>query len=60
MVCTWERKLSYLREKREHVSKLPGVKIPEAIDITTDLERSLRDADVAGAGCSVALYQKHL
>ena len=39
--------IATLREKREHVSKLPGVKIPEPIDITTDAERSLRDADVA-------------
>ena len=39
--------ITTLREKREHVSKLPGVKIPEPIDITIDLERSLRDADVA-------------
>ena len=39
--------ITTLREKREHVSKLPGVKIPEPIDITTDIERSLRDADVA-------------
>mgnify|MGYP001066039631 CR=1 FL=1 len=29
------------------MSKLPGVKIPEPIDITIDLERSLRDTDVA-------------
>ena len=34
--------ITTLREKREHVSKLPGVKIPEPIDITIDLERSLR------------------
>lgn len=39
--------ITILREKREHVSKLPGVKIPEPIDITIDLERSLRDTDVA-------------
>ena len=39
--------ITTLREKREHVSKLPGVKIPEPIDITTDIERSLQDADVA-------------
>ena len=39
--------IDVLREKRENVSKLPGVKIPEVIDITTDLEWSLRDADVA-------------
>ena len=36
-----------LREKRENVSKLPGVKILEPIDITVDLERSLKNADVA-------------
>ena len=39
--------ITTLREKLEHVSKLPGVKIPEPIDITIDLERSLRDTDVA-------------
>lgn len=41
------REIDVLREKRENVNKLPGVKIPEPIDITVDLERSLRDADVA-------------
>ena len=35
-----------LREKREHESKLPGVHIPEDIEITTDLEKSLKDPDV--------------
>ena len=43
--------ITTLREKREHVSKLPGVKIPEPIDITIDLERSLRDAEAYGAFC---------
>ena len=38
--------IATLREKREHVSKLPGVKIPEPIDITSDAERSLLDGDV--------------
>ena len=42
-----ENEVKMLNEKREHESKLPGVKIPEPIDITTDAERSLRDADVA-------------
>ena len=46
--------ITTLREKREHVSKLPGVKIPEPIDITIDLERSLRDAVLLLACKSIA------
>lgn len=36
-----------LCEKREHESKLPGVHLPNNMEITTDLERSLLDPDVA-------------
>lgn len=36
-----------LREKREHTSKLPGVKLPVEMEITTDLEGCLKDPDVA-------------
>lgn len=39
--------VNMLREKREHASKLPGVRLPEVMEITTDLERSLKDPDVA-------------
>ncbi|MGI6011097.1 MAG: NAD(P)H-dependent glycerol-3-phosphate dehydrogenase [Ruminococcus sp.] len=35
-----------LREKREHESKLPGVKIPEEIVITDDLEMTVADRDL--------------
>lgn len=35
-----------LREKREHVDKLPGVKLPEELDITTDLEKAVRGAEL--------------
>ena len=35
-----------LQEKREHPSKLPGVHIPEEVEITDDLEVCLRDPDV--------------
>lgn len=41
------KEIDTLLGKRENVSKLPGVKIPEAIEITVDLEKSLKDADVA-------------
>ena len=36
-----------LRAKREHESKLPGVHLPEDIEITWDLESCLKDPDVA-------------
>lgn len=36
-----------LSEKREHASKLPGVKLPEDMEITSDLEKTLKDPDVA-------------
>ena len=41
-----EDEVKMLREKREHESKLPGVKLPEEMEITTDLEKSLKDPDV--------------
>ena len=42
-----ENEVKMLNEKREHESKLPGVRIPEEVEITTDLEGCLRDVDVA-------------
>ena len=36
-----------LNTKREHESKLPGVRLPEDIEITWDLESCLKDPDVA-------------
>ena len=38
--------VSMLSEKLEHESKLPGVKIPEEIAITDDLETTLKDRDL--------------
>ena len=35
-----------IREKRENPSKLPGVPIPEEIEITTDLQGSVEGKDV--------------
>lgn len=34
-----------LSEKREHVSKLPGVKLPENMIFTTDMEAAVKDKD---------------
>lgn len=42
-----EDEVKMLREKREHASKLPGVKLPETMEITVDLKKSLADPDVA-------------
>ena len=36
-----------LCDKREHETKLPGVRLPDNMEITTDLEKSLLDPDVA-------------
>ena len=41
-----EAEVEMLREKREHVDKLPGVKLPEELDITTDLEKAVRGAEL--------------
>lgn len=42
-----EDEVNMLREKREHTSKLPGVRLPENIEITFDLEKTLAAPDVA-------------
>lgn len=41
-----ENEVSMINSLREHKSKLPGVRIPENIEFTSDLERSLADSDV--------------
>ena len=34
-----------LDEKREHLQKLPGVKLPQDMVITNDMEKAIRDKD---------------
>ena len=41
-----EQEVKMLNEKREHLDKLPGVKLPEEMKITTDLEESIRGAEL--------------
>ncbi len=41
-----EDEVKMLREKRQHESKLPGVKLPEEIEITSDLAYSVADRDL--------------
>lgn len=41
-----EEEIEMLRTKREHESKLPGVKLPEEMEFTTDLEASMTGRDL--------------
>ena len=44
-VTVWsivEDEITMLKEKHEHVQKLPGVKLPEDMEFTTDLEHAVR------------------
>lgn len=41
-----EEEVNMLLEKREHLEKLPGVKLPEDMTFTTDLEKSVSDKDL--------------
>lgn len=48
-VITWsimEDEVKLLSETREHASKLPGVKIPDEIQFTSDLEAATQERDV--------------
>lgn len=41
-----EDEVAMLKERHEHVDKLPGVKLPEAVSFTTDLGACIRESDV--------------
>ena len=48
-VCVWsiiEEEVKMLLEKREHVDKLPGVKLPEDMEFTTDLGYTVKGKDI--------------
>ena len=48
-VCVWsiiEDEIKMLREKREHVDKLPGVFLPEDMEFTTDLKGAVGGKDI--------------
>lgn len=47
-VTTWsidENEVKMLNEKREHVTKLPGVKLPEQLIVTNNLEEAIKGKD---------------
>lgn len=48
-VTVWsimEAEIEMLKEKREHVDKLPGVKLPEDMEFTTDLQVAVTGRDL--------------
>ena len=48
-VTVWsimEQEIAMLKEKHEHLDKLPGVKLPEDMEFTTDLEASIKGMDL--------------
>ncbi len=48
-VTVWsimEDEIQMLKDKREHLDKLPGVKLPDDMEFTTDLEGSVKGRDM--------------
>lgn len=48
-VTVWSKikaETDMLREKREHVDRLPGVKLPDSIEIEDDLEKACTEKDI--------------
>ena len=48
-VTVWsimEQEIAMLKEKHEHLDKLPGVKLPEDMEFTTDLETAIVGKDM--------------
>lgn len=48
-VTVWsiiEDEITMLKEKHEHVDKLPGVKLPDFMEFTTDLEQAVKTSDM--------------
>ena len=52
-----EEEVRLLRRERENSSKLPGVRLPENIEFTADLEACIKGTD--GISGSVLRYEKH-
>ena len=41
-----EAEIEMLKEKHEHVDKLPGVKLSDSIDFTTDIEKTVKESEI--------------
>jgi glycerol-3-phosphate dehydrogenase (NAD(P)+) len=48
-VCVWsivESEIDMLNQHHEHLDKLPGIKLPDAVTFTTDMETAIRGMDM--------------
>ena len=41
-----ESEIEMLKEQHEHIDKLPGVKLPDSITFTTDIEETIKNNDI--------------
>lgn len=41
-----EDEIAMLKEKHEHVDKLPGVKLPDSMEFTTDLAQTIKESEL--------------
>lgn len=53
-----ESEIEMLKEKHEHIDKLPGVKLPDSITFTTDIEETIKNNDTCTCG-TFCIHQKH-
>ncbi len=61
-VTVWSidpKEVEMLSEKREHVSKLPGVHISEEIMITNEMEEAIKGKRFLSSCSSFYLYKKY-
>src|SRR5437879_4429490 len=62
-VCLWsarEENAAILRETRENMRLLPGVPIPAAIELTTDINQAVQHADLAVAAVPTVYMRETL
>jgi len=62
-ICLWsafEENARILREKRENVRLLPGIRIPECVELTTNIAAALADADLGIAAIPTVYLRKTL
>jgi len=62
-VCLWsafEENARILGEKRENIRLLPGVRIPDSVELTTDIARALTGADLGIAAIPTVYLRKTL
>src|SRR5262249_43394741 len=62
-VCLWsasEENACILREKRENIRLLPGVRISDAVELTTDVRQALADTELGIVAIPTVYLRKTL